>query len=275
MSFRSLPFIATMLLACSSLAHSQVSVAPTFVYIDSQQPFGTVLVVNGSDKPQEVSIESKFGYPASDSLGRRFIQYDDTTRATTYSLSPWLRAFPKKFILAPGQKQTVRLMIRPPRDLEDGIYWTRLATTSTDQTPPLADADQAISARVRFVFRQVVPVIFSKGDLSTSLALEDTRVIVDDARVNILADLERDGDAPFLGSTRLRVYDEHGDLVRDVQRRSEVFFDYMEQIALDRSELPPGHYSAELSFLPERSSVGNGSLPQMAPVSANLTFTIP
>jgi len=112
-------------------ADAQVVVAPTVVFLSDQSPFGTFLVMNRSDVPQEIGISFKFGYPVFDSLGGVSMVYDDTLMAHEHSCLDWLKGFPQKFVLNPGQEQVVRLLGMGPANAADGEYWTRLVTSST------------------------------------------------------------------------------------------------------------------------------------------------
>lgn len=121
-------FVLAVVLLMSSLAQAQVLVAPTLLFVSDQSRFGTFFVMNRSNVPQEISISFRFGYPVSDSTGNVWMQYDDSLMAQNHSCRSWVRGFPEKFVINPGQRQVVRLLISPPPMIPDGEYWTRLIT---------------------------------------------------------------------------------------------------------------------------------------------------
>ncbi|RKX24807.1 MAG: hypothetical protein DRP45_07420, partial [Candidatus Zixiibacteriota bacterium] len=103
-----------------------VLVSPTVVFVSQNNPTGRMTIHNPSDRPQEVNIKFSFGLPASDSLGRLTVKFQDSAVTDPRSALDWVRAFPRKVIVAPGENQTVRIMVDPPKGLPDGEYWARV-----------------------------------------------------------------------------------------------------------------------------------------------------
>lgn len=255
-------------------ARAQVTVAPTFVYMASPERYGTMRVVNTSGAMQEVDIGFQFGYPASDADGGRYIEYADSTAAAAYAMTPWVRAFPRKFRLRPGGEQVVRLMAAPPADLPLGVYWTRVVVTSEEEGGLSGQAVRPVAAQLGFRFRQVIPLVFHQGRASTDLSVRNVSVDVGPDEVAFLADVARDGDAPFFGTVSLEVSTLDGRPVTRVERSTEVYFAYAQHIAVERALLRPGRYRAALTFRAERPDVTGKALPAMAPVIQHLTFDV-
>jgi P pilus assembly chaperone PapD len=256
---------------------AQVSVAPVAVFMDRSEPFGTFFVSNQSGEAQEVSVGTRFGYPASDSLGRVTMRYGDSTAAERYSIGPSLRVFPEQFVLPPGERQIVRLTARPSPDREDGYYWTRLVTTATPQGAfEDTTAEEGIEARVQFRLRQVTAVLYKKGDPRTAVNIEQIEAAADSGRVAVTARIERGGNAPFLGRARLRIYDEGGTLVKERTRSLAAYFDLKRRFELPLPEeaTAPGRYSAELRLSSERSDVPPAYRTTTDPVEASTAFTV-
>lgn len=152
---------------------AQVSISPTFLFIDETSRFETLLIMNGTDKNQEVSLSYEFGYPVSDSLGNIQMQYSDTENIVDYSIADWIKGFPRNFALESGQRQVVRLTIRPDESLEnDGMYWTRVKTTSTPESPPIGAAPEGeVRTQINFKFEQVTTAFYKGGNLTTGLEI--------------------------------------------------------------------------------------------------------
>jgi P pilus assembly chaperone PapD len=117
--------LTVIILTLPVLVFGQVSIAPTTIFID-QNGIGSVFITNPGDTPQEINVSFAFGYPGDDELGNLTMVYTDSIRAQQFGIDERVRAFPKTFILAPQQQQTVRLQVRPDRSLAAGTYFTRV-----------------------------------------------------------------------------------------------------------------------------------------------------
>ena len=276
-NFRRRPVLLGVLvvLLLSPPAQAQVSVAPVALFLDESNPFGTFYVSNQSGETQEVSIDTRFGYPASDSLGNVIMQYDDSTAAEQYSIGQALRIFPRQFVLPPNERQIVRITARPSSERDEGYYWTRLVTTATPQSGFVdTTAQDGVQAQVRFRLQQVTAVLYEKGDPETSVDIERLNAVADSGQVVMTARLERGGNAPFIGSARLRIYDAQGELVTQTERSLAAYFSLFRRFEVPTDALPPGQYSAELRLSPERSDVAPEHRIPMEPVSESASFTV-
>src|SRR5258708_14930237 len=121
---RALGFGGMVVFASASLAAQGVMVAPHAVFIDHMQRSGSVLLYNPGTAPVDVTISTIFGYPTTDSTGG--IKLDTLPADSATSALAWIQAFPRRLTVAPKERQTVRLLARPPIGLADGEYWLRL-----------------------------------------------------------------------------------------------------------------------------------------------------
>lgn len=269
-------FVATILsLLAAASAEAQVTIAPTTLFLDNHNKFGTFLVLNGSNQTQEVSIDFMFGYPASDSLGHTVMMYGDTLDAAKFSIAKDMRGFPRTFTLAPQQRQVIRLTVRPRADRKDGMYWTRIKTTSNPATPPIGETSQnGVTAQINFKFEQITAAFYKKGKVSTGLNFKGLHTEIDSTGGHIYADVERTGNAPYLGSIFLTIKDADGNTVGQGQSSTTVYFDDTRTMDFDASGLAPGNYTAEVTFRTQRPDIPQDKLVQADPVSKTTTFTI-
>ncbi len=264
---------ALLILLSFAAAKAQVIVAPTILFMSDQSRFGTFVVMNRSNTPQEVTISFKFGFPESDSLGNIRMQYNDSLMASEHSCEAWLHGFPQKFILNPGQQQVVRLLISPPPGISDGEYWTRLVTSSTPQAKTIDTVRTGITANITFVLQQVTTVIYKKGYVNTSVEIPAISTTQDSASLNILAHVSRGGNSPYFGRMTAVVKDRAGNTVYSSQetvaiyRTSEVI-----KFAVPLSELRSGSYTAELKLESERNDIPGSDLLKVPAVDKSVTF---
>jgi hypothetical protein len=253
-------------------AQAQVMVAPTALFTSKQVPFATLLVANRSNEPQEVAIDFRFGYPASDSLGDLYMAYGDSLDAARFSMDSWVRAFPRRFVLGPGQEQVVRVIARPPADIEEGTYWSRLVVTSSGRAPAITAAGEASSAQVMMRIEQVTAVLYRNGRLSTAIDIGDPQVHSDSAATTVRVPLGRGGNSPFLGRIRVQVFNAEGVPVAETQEYFAVYVDLTKRISLP--PLSPGDYTVEITVSPTRPDIPRENLVQMPDAVRKKVFQV-
>jgi hypothetical protein len=258
-----------------STASAQVVLAPTAVFIDSQSRFGSFIVMNASDQAQEIGIDFVFGYPDTDTLGNVFINYQDEVAAGRYSIGEWVRAFPRSFRLNAGERQVVRLNVRPPTDLADGMYWTRVKVTSNAETPAIeTEVGEGVSAQIGLRFEQITAAFYPHGQVSTGLAIEDVDVNLEDGRAVVMARIDRMGNAPFLGTATLTIADAAGTPVRSTSNTVAIYKGGARSFGVDVSGLTPGRYTAEVRFEARRTDIPSENIVRAEPVAGRTTFEI-
>lgn len=266
---------ALLVLLFVTVARAQVIVAPTLLFMSDQSRFGTFVIMNRSNSPQEVTISFKFGYPESDSLGNVRMQYDDSLMAKEHSCQDWLRGFPQRFIVNPGHQQVVRLLVTPPQDIPDGEYWTRLVTSSTPQAKTIDAVTSGITANITFVLQQVTTVIYKKGYVNTTVNIPEVRAVPDSSSMNLMAYITRGGNSPFLGRLSVVVKDRAGNTVYSNEEALAVYpSDMVMKFAVPLSELRSGTYSAEVKLESERNDIPSDDLLRVPPVDKTVTFII-
>lgn len=271
---KKLPYLLLFIFAFTALsASAQITIAPTMVFIDQQDRFGSFLVLNGSDQAQEVSIDFPFGYPTTTSDGNINMVYDDSTKAENFGISDIVRGFPQNFVLQPGQRQTVRLTIRP-KDFSDGMYWTRIRTTSNVQNPPVGtEAGDDITAQITYKFEQVTTLFYKHGDTNTGIDIKEFKQQYTTEHLEFIADVSRTGNSPFLGSIILSLTDDDGNVIAERLASTSIYFDYRQIFEIPKADLEDGTYNAQITFETQRPDVPKEDIVQMEPVSRSITFT--
>ena len=253
---------------------AQVVIAPPVVYITNEVPYGTFSVSNSSSVPQEVDLSFQFGYPVSDSLGKMYIDFDDSVAAQKYSCASWLNAFPTKFILNPGQQQTVHMSVSPPSGLQDGAYWSRLITFSEPQQKFVDSARAGVSANVIFAFKQITAVMYEIGKLETNVTIDDMREAQDSNAVKIYTGMTRGGNSPFLGTATVEVSNENGSVVYSDFGLIAVYMNFVKDFSIPLTKLPPGNYSAAVKITSDRPDIPPEYLLKTTPVSRTISFLV-
>lgn len=265
------------LLSSAQVLQAQVTIAPILLTIEQQDRFGTILVMNGSEQPQEISIEFPFGYPQTNETGNLQMVYGDSTTAQKWSISEQIKGFPTNFVLQPGQRQVVRLMIQPDQKFRNGVYWSRIRTTSTPQSPEVGEtSDDEITAQITYKFEQVTAVFYKYGNVNTGVKVPNFQTQLDSTGQNrqFVIDSERTGNAPFLGNIQLIINDKSGDTVLQRSSSVAIYFDYRQIFEVAKSALPAGAYSAQVTFSSQRTDIPQNELVQMEPVTKSIDFQV-
>ncbi len=259
----------------SASALAQVSLAPTTVFID-QNGIGTLFVTNPGDTPQEINVSFLFGYPGNDELGNLTMVYGDSISEKNYGMGDRLRAFPRTFILAPQQQQTVRLQVRPDRSLPEGTYFTRIKVTSNAQTADVEQTTtQGVSTQVNFKFDQVIAAFQKVGAVSTGLEFGKIEVAIAEGVARIIPEFKVSGNSPYLGSVTATLKNKAGQVLAEQQQTVALYFSGKRAVELKLPEtLPSDSYEIVLTYETRRSDIPSSDLVQSQPVSTTVTVNI-
>jgi P pilus assembly chaperone PapD len=241
---------------------SATLVAPHALFIDHRVRSAAIYLHNPDDKPVEIGIELVYGYPRGNGDGGVSVFLQPEPPADEPSCAEWVRALPRRVLLQPGQRQTVRLLARPPAGLPDGEYWSRVVISSK----PLAREEDAVEVeghegvRVGLTLstRTVISLNYRKGPVSTGLDVESLSASLGADAITASMELKRLGDAAWLGQVDavlldsdgtemqrwdqiLAVYDDHRRVLHFPLRRPKDPGSYMLSLtwSTDRKDLPP------------------------------------
>lgn len=253
---RVLVFAASLVFGTTSLAAQGVMVAPHAVFIDHTQRSGSVLLYNPGTEPVEVSISTIFGYPTTDSAGA--IRLDTLIADSSTSALQWIQAFPRRLTVGPRERQTVRLLARPPAALADGEYWLRLVIEAQAGRVPISGVGDttAIQVGLTLEVRTIIGVNYRKGQVSTGVSLSNVRAqLVGDTLVT-WSKLERRGNAAFIGTVRETLVDSAGAIRATYNSPLGVYFTMQPRLAtaLD-APLPRGRYWLRYEVVTDRDDL--------------------
>jgi len=209
---RAVGVAAILALGGAALPAQGVMVAPHAVFIDHSQRSGSVLLYNPGTEPVEVTISTIFGYPTTDSSGNIKLSTVENPDSTVPSALAWIQAFPRRLTVAPRERQTVRLLARPPIGLVDGEYWLRLVIAAQAGRVPITGVADTTAIRVGLTLevRTIIGVNYRKGSVTTRVSLSNLRARVVGDSVITRATIERHGNAAFIGMIRETLVDSTG-----------------------------------------------------------------
>lgn len=269
---------ASLLLGLAATAHAQgVVVAPHAVFMDARTRSASVNLYNPGTEPAEVAISSFFGYPATDSLGHFLLVTPDSAQAAGMpSADGWVEAFPRRVTIAPLQRQTIRLLARPPQGLADGEYWSRLVISAKGGSLPVTgiDTTSSISIGLTLEVRTIIPLLYRKGKLTTGVTVSDLRWERAGDSLVMRAKLRRQGTAAFLGTARGALVDDRGATVSRFERPIAIYYDADPAFELSAPSAA-GRYLLRLEVVSERTDIPQDLLLRSPPVTDSVQVTLP
>ena len=273
--FRIFIFLIPAMFLGTEMLLAQVTVAPSMLFIDSKSGIGSMYITNNSASPQEVSISLVFGYPDADSVGNATMNYNDTIAASTYALNPMVRAYPRNFLLNAKQEQTVRLQVRTKSSVKDAFFFSRVKVTSTQKTPDIEKKiTEAVTTQINFKFDQIFPVFYRKGNVSTRLIVHDVNTTIKDNKLIVISDVERAGNAPFIGSMKAELYSAANKKVALSEATTSIYFRMKNKMELDLSKAIKGKHRLVLTFETKRSDVAAEDLLQAPTVTKEVAVNL-
>jgi hypothetical protein len=180
-----LTFVAVMALsfpvAINTYAGSLLFVAPNRIVMEPDQRTAVVNVTNKDDRHREFKI-----------VVQNYIMTENGTTQIVdtfpYSAERMIRYVPRRIKLAPGERQTVRIMARRPKDLSDGDYHSHLLFD--EMAPPpvesLANKDVPpegkgqLKFKIEALYGLAIPIVIEHGAIENKLVVTAAKIKLQD-----------------------------------------------------------------------------------------------
>ena len=272
-SLRSLLLVA--LLALSPAAARAVTVSPNALFIDSRTRSGVLTLYNPGTTAEEIEITFAFGYPRSDLAGLISVALADSAPTGEPSVLGFVRAFPRRLRLEPGQRQTVRILMQAPAGLAEGEYWGRVLIHSRGGRPPVEQQQGGIRMQIDVETVIVGAVNNRNGTMRTGVVVDSARATLG-ARgdsVRVVTDLSRRGNAAYLGRMTLDLVGADGRVLATMDEDLAVYRSLrkVEYIAVPRGALLQGA-SVRYRFTTERPDIDPESRLSAEPVTGTIAL---
>lgn len=156
-------------LVADASANSLLFIAPHRVVIAPDQRTTEVTVANQSETKRRYEITM---------IDSVMTETGSTKRVDTfeYSAKRMVRYVPRAVELAPGERQTVRLMVRRPKDLADGDYHSHLLFREKavePEKPVEGEEENKFSFQVGAQYGVAIPVIVQQGTIEAAVKVGD------------------------------------------------------------------------------------------------------
>ena len=253
-----------------------ILVAPQSVVLSSRNRTGTVELYNPSARAAEVAIRAVYGHPTTTPDGDLTLEIVEQPDSTQPSAAGFVDAFPRRLILQPNQRQTVRLLARPPVGLPEGEYWARLVISSRDAEAPAKPTDSTgVSVGLTLEVRTIIALNFRNGAQRTGVQLGELSASARPDSVVIRAPMQRTGTAAWIGMTTVKLLTSSGDVVATQTMQTAVYQSISPRFTFDRRALAPGQYRVSVDMSTDRPDVTQSTLLRAPPQHAEALITIP
>lgn len=266
--------LAVAALVLAPLLSWAVLVAPHAVFMDSRTNTAQVYLINAGTTAEECTIELKFGYPDTDSAGNIFVRLIDNPSPEQASAAGWIRAFPRRVVVQPGERQVVRLLATPPAGLPEGEYWTRLIVTSRGAQMAVTGGDSVVRAGVSLVVSTIISVTYRNGSVQTGVNVNDFRAWVERDSLIVRLGLSRNGNAAYLGTAKIQFRDAAGGIRGEWDTPMAVYYSLNRRLAFPLDSLPPGSYTARLNLSTAREDIPQSSVLPVPPIEQSVAVEV-
>ncbi len=275
---RPVRLLAALALAGAAPTAAQgVMIAPTHIFIEHRARAGSVLLYNPNAEPAEVTISLLFGYPVTDSAGNIHLHTVEQPDSTVPSAAGWVQAFPRRLTVMPLERQTVRLLARPPAGLPDGEYWARLVIAAKGgQLPVVGVPDSAdIQVGLTLEVRSILGLYYRKGSPTTGVRLAALSAAIESDTLDVRVALAREGNAAFIGTIRGRLVDSAGVAAATFVMPTVVHYTLAPRIRTFVGILPPGTYRLEVTVEAGRDDLDSRSILTAPAVAGSVEVRAP
>ncbi len=268
------------LLALALPAHvtaQAILVAPQGVVLSNRDRTGSVELYNPSSRASEVTIRAVYGHPTTTADGDLTLAIVEQPDSTEPSAAGFVDAFPRRLVLQPNQRQTVRLLARPPVGLADGEYWARLVISAKDaeESANTARDSTVMSVGLTLEVRTIIAVNYRNGAQRTGVQLGELTATATADSLVVRAPMQRTGTAAWIGMTTVRLLDASGAIVASQMMQTAVYQSIVPRFAFDRKALVPGQYRISIDMSTDRPDVTQSTLLKAPPQHGETTVTVP
>ena len=175
----------TVLLAsfmCVSTAYAKAGLLlnPTRIVLEKRERNVALMIKNNGDTRGIYRVEL-VEMEMQEVGGTRIIP---TTEEAPYSAKKLLRISPRRILLDAGQTQNIRVVVRKPKDLEDGEYRSHLKVTLIEDNvdkhgiPVKAEESTGgvMSITIKPRFSLIIPLILRHGETHYDVSLSDPAI---------------------------------------------------------------------------------------------------
>jgi len=149
-------------------------ISPTNVALTDRERSAKVIIINTG------TVTRNYRISWSEKKARSTGGYDilsEEDQKTFPIASSMVRVSPKQVKLAPGERQTIKLSARRPKDLPDGDYRSHLLFTALPNQSEVPQNNAAGVTEIKVLLGYSIPFIVRKGDEKYNVSIDNAKLI--------------------------------------------------------------------------------------------------
>jgi len=180
-------------------ASASLLISPTRVLIEDRERSSKVTLINTSEEVKTYRV----GWTENKALPGGGYQALTEEEAKKFPIaSSMFRVSPKQVTLAPGEKQTIKLLARRAKNLADGEYRSHLLFTALPNMKNEPTDDGVSTMKLNLLLSYAIPAILRQGEKDYVFSIDHTKVEVakDRKKTEVLVDISRYGSTSLYGN---------------------------------------------------------------------------
>ncbi len=234
-----------------------ISVNPKRLFFDASKRSIPLQITNTGTIENEVWIEVKYGYVASDDTGREYVVVDSIVAAGEPSAAEWIKPYPERFILPAGETQTVRFVSYPPPGITEGEYWARVIVTGKPrgQAESISKEPTRRKSGVVFYASVGIPLFYRHGNRLIA-GVDVSSINVQQTNQEIIIDINvmKKGNAAYNGTRTIKIIDSDGRIVKTNKKDIIIYKNSTLRERLDKGGVISGKYKIEVEFSAKKAN---------------------
>jgi len=201
-----------------SFAAGQLMITPTRVVFEGSDRSAQVNVVNTGNATEtyRIAFVEKRMTENGDFEAIKTPKHDDKLA------SNMIRFSPRQVILPPGKSQTIRLMLRRPKNIQDGEYRSHLyfqvipKNASNDIDKLLNENNTQVKIELTPIVGITIPIIVRHGETNVSATLENPQLIQPsqrDSRTLLSLQINRTGNQSVYGDLTIKLFNQGNETI--------------------------------------------------------------
>lgn len=187
---------------------AQTVLIPTRVVLEKGERSATVIIKNSGNATGLYRIELEDKQMPETGILQTLEEGKDP-----YSIIPMVRISPRRVTLDPGEDQRIRLMIRKPKNLEDGEYRSHLKVLLADSNVSggtIRKKQKNVQVGVGTRLAVSIPVILRHGKTSQSVTMDEAGIRRQGKHILLDLAMSRTGNRSSFGDIKVVYTDQKG-----------------------------------------------------------------
>jgi P pilus assembly chaperone PapD len=186
-----------------------VSISPAFVQVslDKKRPAGQFIITNTGTETERYRIAtSHFIFGDNGELNKK--------NPDENSLASWIKFNPKEFSLPPKTKRSIRFVIVPPGKIDSKEYWGFMELQSLKTNITSTEDKKGRTMKLTVIPTIIVPIFATKGEISYSATLGETRVVDTEKGLEINTMVKNTGKGHLVLIGNFEMIDSSGGMIK-------------------------------------------------------------